>query len=187
MRLWLLRHAPVSLAPGLCYGASDVPADAQQSERAAREAARDLPPDIAVVWCSALSRTWQLASQLRTLRPDLPLPKIDARLNEMDFGRWEMKRWDEIPEQAFRDWEADFAACRFGGAESVQEVIARTSAALDELQAQLGEETNALWVTHGGVIRALHFLAGGGLRRIEAMSDWPVVPVPAGSLVCLEW
>ncbi|MFT5933725.1 MAG: alpha-ribazole phosphatase, partial [Hydrogenophaga sp.] len=27
MKLWLVRHARVQLASGLCYGASDVPAE----------------------------------------------------------------------------------------------------------------------------------------------------------------
>ena len=35
--LWLLRHAPVLAAPGLCYGRTDLPADPAATHRAAGE------------------------------------------------------------------------------------------------------------------------------------------------------
>ena len=41
MRLWLVRHAEVAAPPGLCYGASDLPADAAATrERALAAGAR---------------------------------------------------------------------------------------------------------------------------------------------------
>src|SRR5690606_18470493 len=138
MKLWLLRHARVSLPPGLCYGASDVPADEVHTRMAARHWAQTLPAGLRLR-VSALGRAGQLARALRALRPDLPEALVDARLNEMDFGRWEQQHWDAIPRAAFDDWMADFAHHRVGGGESTQTVIDRVAAALADERARASE------------------------------------------------
>lgn len=85
--LWLLRHAPVLAAPGLCYGRTDLPADPAATRRAAETLALQLPRGT-VVKTSPLQRCELLALDLQALRPDLAF-KTDARLAEMDFGAWE--------------------------------------------------------------------------------------------------
>jgi len=182
VKLWLLRHARVDLAPGLCYGASDVPAQAEHTLAAAEALAPLLPQD-APFWMSGLGRARQLAEAIRQLRPDMESAHTDARLNEMDFGQWELQRWDAIPRAAFDTWMADFARHRFGGAESTQEVIGRVAAALHDLRGTRSEE--AIWVTHAGVIRAVQYLAAHGEKPLHAVSEWPTdAPEPGGHL-CL--
>jgi alpha-ribazole phosphatase len=170
MKLWLLRHARVTLEDGLCYGASDVPADAALTDAAARAAAEVLPVGLPV-WVSGMGRAQQLARALQALRPDLRAPLTDTRLNEMDFGRWELQRWDAVPRAAFDRWMADFAHHRFGGIESTQQVIDRVADALDALRA--GGASEAVWITHAGVIRAAQFVAEHGRAPIETVSQWP--------------
>jgi len=183
VKLWLLRHARVDLAPGLCYGASDVPAHADLT-RSAAETLAPLIPQGAPLWVSGLGRARQLAEAIRLLRPDLEPLHTDARLNEMDFGRWELQRWDVIPRHAFDTWMAEFAHHRFGGAESTQQVIDRVFAALSDLR-QTGRP-EAVWVTHAGVIRAVQYLAVHGARPIQNASEWPAdAPDPGGHL-CLK-
>ena len=178
MKLWLLRHAPVVLDAGLCYGASDVPAQEAPNGEAAQRAAAFLPPGLPV-WTSALQRTRQLGAALRCLRPDLGQPQADARLNEMDFGQWELQRWDAIPRAAFDAWMADFAHHRFGGAESTQAILDRVGAALADLRALDSEE--AVWITHAGVIRAVVYFAANGGAPIERVDQWPrEAPEPGG-------
>lgn len=182
MKLWLLRHARVDLAPGLCYGASDVPAHADLTQAAA-EALAPLVPQAAPLWVSGLGRARQLAEAVRLLRPDLEPLRTDARLNEMDFGHWELQRWDGIPRTAFDAWMANFAHHRFGGAESTQQVIDRVFAALNDTRKTGRPE--AVWVTHAGVIRAVQYLAVHGARPIQDASGWPAdAPEPGGHL-CL--
>ena len=36
MRLWLVRHAQPLVAPGVCYGATDMPADVDATSQAAQ-------------------------------------------------------------------------------------------------------------------------------------------------------
>lgn len=183
MKLWLLRHARVTLEDGLCYGASDVSADAALTEAAARAAA-DLLPRGLQVWVSGLGRAQQLARALRVLRPDLGEAVIDTRLSEMDFGRWELQRWDAVPRDAFDLWMADFANHRFGGAESAQQLIARVAEALGALRNSGAPE--AVWITHAGVIRAVRFIAEHGEALIGSAAQWPREAPEPGGRVCIE-
>ncbi len=183
MKLWLLRHARVSLPPGLCYGASDVPADEAHTRAAAIHWAQTLPAGLRLR-VSALGRARQLARALRALRPDLPEAVVDARLNEMDFGRWERQHWDAIPRAAFDEWMADFAHHRVGGGESTQALIDRVAAALADERAS-ASEGDAVWLTHAGVIRAACYLAGGGITPIPGVAHWPSEAPGPGEGLCL--
>lgn len=177
MRLWLLRHAPVMLGPGLCYGSSDVPSHAALTSEAALAISPLLPPGTSV-WVSGLLRAQQLAAALQVERGDLGAVRIDTRLNEMDFGTWELQRWDAVPPEAFEAWMADFAHHRFGGAESTQMLLYRVAAALGELRPATG--TDVLWITHAGVIRAVQHILAKGVHIREA-AEWPKdAPEPGG-------
>lgn len=183
MKLWLLRHARVMLEEGLCYGASDVPADPALTRQAAETAAALLPPGLPLR-VSGLERAQQLARELHAMRPDLQPPMVDLRLNEMDFGRWELQRWDAIPRVALDDWMDDFAHHRFGGAESTQQVLDRVAMAIGDFRSQA--ESEAVWVTHAGVIRAAHFLSVHGHITIADASQWPSDVPALGGLVVLS-
>jgi alpha-ribazole phosphatase len=170
MRLWLIRHAAVALPAGFCYGASDVPAQDAATQEAAEALSLALPRHVPL-WVSGLVRAQQLVGALQKRRPDLGAARVDARLNEMDFGCWEMQPWDAIPRAAFDTWMADFAWHRFGGEECTQQVIQRVGALLQELQAARLPE--AAWVAHAGVIRAVLYLKDHGPREIAGAQEWP--------------
>lgn len=177
MKLWLLRHARVSLPAGLCYGSSDVPADAALTREAA-QAFAPLPPPGTPVWVSGLLRAQQMVSALQAARPDLGAARMDTRLNEMDFGHWELQRWDAMPRSAFDDWMADFAHHRFGGAESTQMLLYRVAAALADLRP--AQTADVVWVTHAGVIRAVQHIVASGVQ-IKNAAEWPKdAPEPGG-------
>lgn len=167
MKLWLVRHAQPLVAPGVCYGASDVAADAEATRACAAQLAQTLPQGIRLI-TSPLQRCERLAKEIQGLRPDLML-KPDARLAEMDFGCWEGVRWDAIPPAAFDAWMADFGALRFGGRESVDELLQRVAAARAET---LQQQADAVWITHAGVIRAMDLLAQG-IERLARAEQWP--------------
>lgn len=167
MKLWLVRHAQPLIALGVCYGVSDIPADAGLTAACAAQLAAELPSGV-VVHSSPLQRCAQLAQALCVLRPDLQL-RQDTRLREMDFGRWEGVRWDDIPRAAYEAWTANFGAERFGGRESVNELLERVAAARAEVRAA-GQE--AVWVTHGGVLRAMALL-DQGRTQLDQADQWP--------------
>jgi alpha-ribazole phosphatase len=167
MKLWLVRHAQPLVEAGVCYGASDLPADAQATQACACALAELLPPGLRVL-TSPLQRCTQLAQALQALRPDLPATP-DARLREMDFGCWEGVRWDAIPKTAYDAWTSAFGQHRFGGRESVQELMQRVAAAQVEAVQGGGD---VAWITHAGVMRAMRLLAQG-IARIEHAAQWP--------------
>lgn len=167
MKLWLVRHAQPLVAAGVCYGASDLPADDAATRACAAQLSLQLPQGVALI-TSPLQRCEQLAKQIKGLRPDLMI-KRDARLVEMDFGCWEGQRWDTIPKEAFDAWTVDFGAHPFGGRESVDQLLQRVAAARAEAQQQ---GRDAVWVTHAGVIRAMTLL-GQGIERLERAEQWP--------------
>lgn len=167
MRLWLVRHAAPLVEAGTCYGALDMPADAQATQQAAQALALALPPG-AVLRSSPLQRCTQLAAALCALRTDLSFT-IDGRLREMDFGTWEGQRWDALDASALQAWTDDFAHHRPGGGESVNGFMARVTQAWDEAPS-VG--TDLVWITHAGVIRAAALLHSGQVSVTEA-AQWP--------------
>ncbi|WP_127806268.1 histidine phosphatase family protein [Hydrogenophaga sp. NH-16] len=185
MKLWLLRHARVVLPPGLCYGASDVPADEALTAEAAQAIAPLLPIGLPVR-VSDLGRAQQLHQALRAHRPDLGVAQTDPRIREMDFGTWEQIAWDAVPRTAFDTWMADFALHRFGGAESVHELMDRVADALDDTRATVGEGGEALWITHAGVIRSAMHLAQHERRPIASAREWPRDAPQTGEWMVLE-
>jgi alpha-ribazole phosphatase len=177
--LYLVRHAQPLIASGVCYGALDVPADLTATRQAAQALAQTLP-QFALVMASPLQRCELLADTLQGLRPDL-IYKTDARLVEMNFGNHEGGRWDSIPQDAYDAWTASFWQHRFGGVESVADVMARVASAWDEALA-CGKPQ--VWVTHAGVIRAASLLAQG-VRRVDQAQHWPQAAPAFGQCLVL--
>jgi alpha-ribazole phosphatase len=148
MTLYLVRHPQPDVAPGLCYGASDVPVT--ETELARVQSGLTLPRDLPV-YASPLQRCALLAERLAPGRVT-----YDARLAEMDFGAWELRAWSDIPRADVDAWTADLLHYRPGGAENVLDVARRVHAFRIELRMP-----HALVVCHAGTIRLLAALHGG--------------------------
>lgn len=167
MKLWLVRHARPLVDAGVCYGSSDMEADAQHTRNCAERLAQALPRDLPV-WHSPLRRCTQLIADLHALRLDVRLRREDS-LAEMDFGCWEGQRWDAIPRSAFAAWEQAFGTHRFGGRESVDDLLRRVAAAR---AAAVRQGRDMAWITHAGVIHAMQLLSQG-VTRLEHADQWP--------------
>ena len=168
--IWLVRHAQPLVAPGVCYGALDVPADAQATQQAASGLAQRLPSG-ARVQVSPLLRCQQLAQALQLLRPDLRFD-TEQRLAEMNFGAWEGQRWDDLPPEAFDAWTNDFWRHRVGGGECVADFMGRVGDVWDAAVAVSVPGVSQVWLSHAGVIRAARLIASGQ-REVRAAGDWP--------------
>lgn len=143
-------------------------ADAKATVSCAQALARVLPGNTRV-FASPLQRCVQLAQALARLRPEL-LTSIDTRLVEMDFGTWEGWRWADIPKAAVDAWAQDFAHARFGGGESVQQLMERVASihAVSRTSA-----TPVVWLTHAGVVRAATLLERR-VTQLQSADQWPV-------------
>jgi alpha-ribazole phosphatase len=151
MRIYLVRHPKPLVAPDTCYGRTDVAvSDAEQSH--VLHALISALPRRAPVFSSPALRCIGLAASLsRAL--DCPAPIHDPRLAEMDFGRWEMRCWNEIPRSEIDAWADDMAGYHPGGGESVAQVAQRVRAFHGDLL-QLRQDC-AIVVCHAGTIRLL--------------------------------
>jgi alpha-ribazole phosphatase len=180
MKLWLVRHAQPMIEAGICYGATDVAADAQATLKAAQALAQVLPTGLAML-SSPLQRCEHLSQSVCRLRPDLAY-KTDLRLKEMDFGAWEGQRWDAIAPAELKSWTDAFDTWRCGGAESVNQMMARVSALWDASRAS---RQNTVWITHAGVIRAATLVAQG-IRQVKLAEQWPVAGPAFGTHQVLD-
>jgi alpha-ribazole phosphatase len=168
--IWLVRHAQPVIAPGVCYGALDVPADAQATRQAALGLAQRMPHKV-LLSVSPLLRCQQLAQALLALRPDLS-HQTEARLAEMNFGNWEGQRWDALPPAAFDVWTNDFWRHRVGGGECVADFMGRVAEVWDVAVSACSADLPQVWLTHAGVIRAARLIASGQ-REVRSAVDWP--------------
>lgn len=182
MRLWLVRHAAPRIEPGRCYGRLDVAADEAASRATAVALRAALPPRWAG-WHSTRRRCRQLAAALG--EPPAGPWWADARLDELDFGAWEGRAWDAIGAAALEAWVADFAHHRPGGGESVAGMLARVRSALGDIQMP-GDATDVVWITHAGVIRAVHWLRAQG-ARLPTAAQWPREAPHWGGWTVLDW
>jgi len=174
MKLWLIRHATPLIAPGICYGRLNVPADPAATAAAAQALAAALPPGLPVR-CSPLQRCELLAQALQGLRPDLAYEK-DARLAEFDFGTWEGQRWDAIAPAAYDAWTARFAHHHPGGGDSLAAMLQRVQGALHAI------EQDEAWITHAGVARCAQWLRSAPPGVLPSAEQWAAqwdVPAPA--------
>ncbi|HEX8964506.1 MAG TPA: histidine phosphatase family protein [Rhodocyclaceae bacterium] len=131
------------MAADICYGQTDVGIAEDAAAVAAR--IRGLLPD-APFYSSPLRRCRLLAEALH------PAPRFDDRLREIDFGSWEMKRWDDIGRAAVDAWAADPLHYAEHGGESVAALRRRAAACAREIAARHDE---AVLVIHAGVMKAL--------------------------------
>lgn len=171
MHLYLIRHPKPDVAPGICYGRSDLPlADPGALPALASELRTRIPAD-ASLFFSPAERCLHLAALLH------PQPQVDARLWEMDFGRWEGQHWDRIPRQEIDAWASDPLGYRPPEGESVSEMAARVDGWLESV----GQLPAVVVVAHGGPIRRL-------IGRIEglAFAEWSRIEIAFGQCRSLE-
>lgn len=170
-RFHLVRHGPTH-ATGM-VGWTDLPADLSDTGTISR--LRDYLPEQAVVVSSDLLRAVTTADAIQGKRTRLP---HDPDLREINFGRWEMRKWADIeaedPDRIRAYWEHP-GDVRPPEGESWNQVSARVDAAVDRL-AISHQGHDIVLVAHFGVIltqiqRALRLTADEAFaHRIDNLS-----------------
>jgi alpha-ribazole phosphatase len=181
MKLRLLRHPLTTAAAGLCYGRTDVGVLPEATREVAERVACDLDAGTELI-CSPLQRCDGLARAIAVLQPGLVV-RTDARLAEMDFGAWEGRAWSAIDRAEFEGWTREFAdTCAGGSGESTRQFMRRVAEAFDDWR---DAGSDAVWVTHAGVIRAV-WLLHEGIRCVERADQWPSQSIAFGEWVTVE-
>lgn len=153
MDITLVRHTKVDVAQGTVYGFTDVPlADTFISE--AQAVSERLAGEIFdAVYSSPLSRCRKLATFC-----GYPHPHVDDRLKEMNFGEWEMKKWEEIESSEAEKWFNDWINRPTPHGECFKDQYIRIAEFLDELKQT--EDRTVCVFAHGGVLRCALIYAG---------------------------
>ncbi|SCC51779.1 alpha-ribazole phosphatase [Chitinophaga costaii] len=147
MRIYLIRHTTPSIPRGTCYGFTDLDL-APTFETEASRLLPLLPTAPLSVYASPLQRCHRLA---QFLFPSATIA-LDHRLKELNFGDWEMQRWDNLGENALQEWMTDYVHTRVPNGESYKDLYTRSIESLLEIVAA-GQDSAI--VTHGGVIRSI--------------------------------
>ena len=157
MKLTLVRHTSLEIAPSICYGQSDVAVSANfENERLALQE-KLAAYKFDAVYTSPLKRCHQLAQALcedEMLSHFREHIMLDDRLKELHFGDWEMRSWDSIPRDAFDVWADDYANLAPPNGETFSQLHARAKSFVEDVSSH-SQGKNILVVTHGGLIRAL--------------------------------
>lgn len=148
MELILVRHTKVAVN-GVCYGFSDVELNdtfLQEKE----EVLKKVDSTNAVVISSPSSRCTKLASFISS---DY---KTDDSIKELNFGDWEMKRWDDISDPEFDVWMNDYINYRCPNGESLLDMKSRVEVFYNKITSLNYDKV--ILVTHSGVVRLFHHL-----------------------------
>lgn len=156
MEITLIRHTSVDVAPGVCYGQTDVPLKGSFEQEAAATAARlkELEKNpFDRVFTSPLSRCVLLANYCGYADA-----QRDDRLKELNFGAWEMQRFDRIQDPRLQEWYTDYLHVAATNGESFLMQYQRVSNFLEELKQQ--EYQRVAIFAHGGVLICAQIYAG---------------------------
>ena len=168
---------------GICYGQTDldVTADFEVEREAVLDKILALKPieKQAVIYASPLMRCGKLAHFLGEKLD--AVVHLEARLKELNFGAWENRAWNDLPQDDLMLWMNDFVTAHPPDGESYEELNERVFAFLKSLQVL--DNQCVILVTHAGVMRALMAHAQGlsltkafgpdaGVRLNSAVSPW---------------
>lgn len=145
MKVFLIRHTSVGVPKGTCYGQADVPVADTFEQEASATKSRLSGMTFDHVYTSPLSRAALLADFC-----GFPDAERDSRLKEMNMGKWEMQRWEDICDPHLQAWYADYLHLPTTGGESFQQLRQRVFSFLDELKQKPYKRVAVF--AHGGVL-----------------------------------
>ena len=180
MEIYLVRHTKVAISRDYCYGISDVELAESKLEdiQNVKEKLRNI--NFQRSFTSPLKRCKLLAEALSEEAI------LKDELLEMDFGDWELKKWDSLDQKQVDIWMNDFVNERASNGESYMEFSMKSVFFFDGLVKELEENDKVLLTTHSGVIRAIicHVLNlslahsfnfeidYGSVSKIEVINGW---------------
>lgn len=152
MKIWVTRHGQTNLNKlKLMQGLTDEPLNETGINQAkeARETIKDVTFD--AVYSSPLIRAVKTASIIGNVESENII--IDDRIIEVDFGKFEMKKYQLLGIRMTLYWAFPEIFKTPKTVESVESMVLRSRSFLKELEEKPYE--NVLVVCHGGIIRAL--------------------------------
>lgn len=150
MEIYLVRHTETTCEKGICYGQSDV--DLAEPFESVFENILSQLPSKAIIFSSPLKRCVTLAKYIQNNIKTISYEE-DKRLMEMNFGDWEMKSWNSIPQDQLNSWMEDFVNIKVSNGESFVELHERANNFLSEKKSNKINHP-VIIVAHAGTIRS---------------------------------
>jgi alpha-ribazole phosphatase len=148
MNIYLIRHTAVYNPNKLCFGQSEIPLEENfTADFDWIQEHLNLKEETSY-YSSPFRRCSKLASFLSNDNFE-----IDNRINELNFGNWEMKAWDIIPKKELNLWMEDFVNYRMKNGENFNDLYERSVQFYEEITN--ANKANVVILTHAGVIRSL--------------------------------
>jgi len=141
--LYLVRHPEPKLEKGVCYGQTDLMLVEGAIEKVLVQIKDKLPHSLPI-YSSPLKRCSALAEKLGPY-------ETDRRLMELNFGDWELQKWDDISPMELESWMMDYMNQRPPNGENGNDLHARVGDFLEEL-----ENKPTIIVGHLGVFRSIY-------------------------------
>ncbi len=170
MEIHLVRHTTPEVKKGICYGQTDLEL-ATTFEEEAQQTIALLNKDLKV-YASPLKRCELLAQKINSK------PILDERLKELNFGDWEMKKWEEIPKVELDNWMNNYFTERPSNGETFKEMEIRLRSFLQEIVFQ---NEDVIVVTHSGVVK----LINGILKKIKK-ENWMNLKINYGQVISIN-
>lgn len=145
VNIYFVRHTSVNVPLGTCYGHTDVPLSDTFIVEAQKVKHKLCDVKSAVFYSSPSTRCLRLAEFC-----NLGNINTDSRIMEMNFGQWEMKKYDEITDPHLQVWYDDYINTPATDGESFIQQYVRVSTFIDDIKQKHNEDV--LVFTHGGVI-----------------------------------
>lgn len=146
MEVYLVRHTTPLIGKGICYGQTDLNLTPTYLDEF-KGIKQKVPSSVDIVFSSPLIRCKQLAQYLYSEI------QFDDRLKEIDFGKWEKKKWNHIDKTEIDQWMKDFVNISPPKGESFIELFTRVSEFWHELISM--NQDNIVIISHAGVIRSV--------------------------------
>ena len=175
MKLLLVRHPAPDVDAGICYGHLDVPLRSDTGPAIVAIAEYACRHRVTTVWSSPAIRCL-IPAQAAAASAQARL-RIDNRLEELSFGRWEGLRWTDIGPSALDCWAADPSGFAPPGGESGDALLSRVS---NLLKALIEDAVDCAVISHGGPLKILRALACG------VTPDLLADPPPFGAMITVK-
>lgn len=155
MQLYVIRHGETDMGKNKIIANEEEPLNGNGIQQAINIGKELNKLNIDLIYCSPIERT-KHTLELCNLNKDIPVI-IDERIKERNMGIYEKVKFEDVDWEKFWSYNSDLS---YSGLESMKSVYKRVSGLLDELK-EKAMDKNILFVTHGGVSKAIYWYFNG--------------------------
>jgi len=175
MKLFLIRHTPIQVEDGICYGQKDFPLKDSYKEDFETVRKKLSTENIDAFYSSPIERCSSLAKHLADEKEIL-----DDRLKELNFGDWDGKTWEDIKDPFLGKWMEDFINKKCSNGESFAILKLRVEEFLNEIKTK--DYKNIAIITHVGVIRCIESI----VKNEDLEKSFNETPLACGDIKIVD-